>query len=33
MDSYIQFGKVKAQAVQGQFDPFGLSKIATVPWF
>jgi len=30
---YIQFGELKDQAVSGQFDNFGLSKTATVPWF
>ena len=30
---YIQFGKLNEQAIKGKFDYFGLSKIATVPWF
>ena len=30
---YIQFGGLKTQAIEGAFDQFGLSKIATVPWF
>ena len=30
---YIEFGKLLDQSVPGKFDQFGLSKIATVPWF
>jgi CRISPR-associated endonuclease Csy4 len=30
---YIQFGNLVDQPVEGGFDYFGLSKIATVPWF
>lgn len=30
---YIQFGKLQDTAVTGEFDSFGLSKIATIPWF
>ncbi len=30
---YLEFGKLSDTAVVGQFDQFGLSKIATVPWF
>jgi CRISPR-associated endonuclease Csy4 len=30
---YIQFGALLAEPVAGQFDQFGLSKTATVPWF
>ncbi|MEY8198017.1 MAG: type I-F CRISPR-associated endoribonuclease Cas6/Csy4 [Colwellia sp.] len=30
---YICFGELKDQAVTGDFDSFGLSKVATVPWF
>ena len=30
---YIQFGKLKEQVSEGEFDQFGLSKTATVPWF
>ncbi|WP_430009758.1 type I-F CRISPR-associated endoribonuclease Cas6/Csy4 [Methylophaga lonarensis] len=30
---YIQFGELKNVATHGQFDYFGLSKTATVPWF
>ncbi len=30
---YIQFGKLSPKPVGGQFDHFGLSKTATVPWF
>lgn len=30
---YIQFGELLNQPVSGDFDQFGLSKIATVPWF
>jgi len=30
---FIQFGDLQEQAVQGDFDEFGLSKQATVPWF
>ncbi|WP_354622584.1 type I-F CRISPR-associated endoribonuclease Cas6/Csy4 [Psychromonas sp. MME2] len=30
---YIQFGELSANAIDGEFDQFGLSKTATVPWF
>ena len=30
---YIEFGDLQAQPVAGNFDQFGLSKTATVPWF
>ncbi len=30
---YIQFGELRDASVSGAFDQFGLSKIATVPWF
>ena len=30
---YIKFGELQNQAVEGEFDTFGLSKTATVPWF
>jgi len=30
---YIQFGDLLDVPVKGEFDQFGLSKIATVPWF
>ena len=30
---YIEFGPLQNEPVSGQFDQFGLSKIATVPWF
>lgn len=30
---YIQFGPLLNVHVKGEFDQFGLSKIATVPWF
>ena len=30
---YLQFGELKPQPVNGEFDRFGLSKTATVPWF
>ncbi len=30
---YIQFGELSTKPVEGQFDQFGLSKVATVPWF
>ncbi len=30
---YIQFGKLGSKPVEGEFDQFGLSKTATVPWF
>ncbi len=30
---YIQFGEVVERPIKGEFDTFGLSKIATVPWF
>ncbi len=30
---YIQFGELVTQPVKAEFDHFGLSKTATVPWF
>ncbi len=30
---YIEFGELLNESVSGQFDQFGLSKTATVPWF
>jgi len=30
---YIAFGTLHAQKKYGEFDSFGLSKIATIPWF
>ncbi|WP_031434618.1 type I-F CRISPR-associated endoribonuclease Cas6/Csy4 [Methylomarinum vadi] len=30
---YIAFSKLMDKPVQGEFDQFGLSKTATVPWF
>ncbi len=30
---YIEFGELIDHSVTGQFDQFGLSKTATVPWF
>jgi len=30
---YIQFGEISSQPVNGEFDQFGLSKTATIPWF
>jgi len=30
---YIQFSEVLSEPVKGEFDHFGLSKTATVPWF
>ena len=30
---YIQFGELVNTPVSGLFDQFGLSKVATVPWF
>lgn len=30
---YIQFGEIMEKPVVGEFDTFGLSKTATVPWF
>ena len=30
---YIEFGELVDNAVAGEFDQFGLSKTATVPWF
>lgn len=30
---YLQFGELLPQPVSGEFDLFGLSKTATVPWF
>ncbi len=30
---YIEFGELLNEPVSGQFDQFGLSKTATIPWF
>ncbi|VEG92576.1 type I-F CRISPR-associated endoribonuclease Cas6/Csy4 [Legionella spiritensis] len=30
---YIEFGELVDQPIPGEFDQFGLSKTATVPWF
>lgn len=30
---YLKFGELSTLAVKGEFDQFGLSKIATIPWF
>lgn len=30
---YVEFGELLDAPVQGEFDQFGLSKTATVPWF
>ena len=30
---YIEFGELLDKPVEGEFDQFGLSKTATVPWF
>ena len=30
---YIEFGNLMEQPVVGEFDQFGLSKSATIPWF
>jgi CRISPR-associated endonuclease Csy4 len=30
---YITFGELFEQATSGEFNHFGLSKTATVPWF
>lgn len=30
---YIEFGELQAKPIAGQFDQFGLSKTATIPWF
>jgi len=30
---YLQFGELIGEPVEGLFDQFGLSKIATIPWF
>lgn len=30
---YIVFGKLQNNSIAGEFDQFGLSKIATIPWF
>lgn len=30
---YIQFSELKSHAIDGEFDQFGLSKTATIPWF
>jgi len=30
---FIKFGEIKSQPVKGEFNHFGLSKTATIPWF
>ena len=30
---FITFGKLKDENISGEFDTFGLSKYATIPWF
>ena len=30
---FIQFGEIQSQPVVGEFDRFGLSNVATIPWF
>ena len=30
---FIEFGDIVSSPVKGQFDQFGLSKTATIPWF
>ena len=30
---YLKFGELQDTATEGAFDHFGLSKVATVPWF
>jgi CRISPR-associated endonuclease Csy4 len=30
---YIEFGNLQEQKTSGNFDSFGLSKVATIPWF
>lgn len=30
---YLEFGELQNEPVAGEFDTFGLSKTATVPWF
>lgn len=30
---YIEFGELTDRPIAGEFDQFGLSKVATVPWF
>ena len=30
---YLQFGELSNKSVEGEFDAFGLSKQATIPWF
>ena len=30
---FIEFGEIKSQPVKGEFNHFGLSKTATIPWF
>jgi CRISPR-associated endonuclease Csy4 len=30
---YLEFGELTATPISGQFNQFGLSKMATVPWF
>lgn len=30
---YIEFGELIDEPIQGEFDQFGLSKKATIPWF
>lgn len=30
---YIEFGDLRDSPVEGDFDQFGLSRVATIPWF
>ena len=30
---FIEFGKLEDIAIDGEFDLFGLSRVATIPWF
>ena len=30
---FIKFGEIQTSSTEGEFDTFGLSKAATVPWF
>ncbi len=30
---FIEFGSLTETSVEGEFDQFGLSKVATIPWF
>ena len=30
---FIHFGPLMDQSVAGKFDSYGLSKVATIPWF